>query len=451
MPMGRQRQVSGFGAKRTGGLDPQHGQKADRRGLGYKGMGAEEIAAFARPDYSKLSTSDLAMHHHDRVSGRFVGQLGAAGFPPFSPDELLALHFEGVSPSGTAAPGRIGYSTLSARNLISIHYVGLALGFANRIHSLGYDNLSAATPKGLFWTGSRPGPRRPARPIAAARRGRTHSTQWRIDMRLVLTIASLVLALSPVAAPGAAAKPAPPAHPIEVMIVGLFHMSGSAHDLHNEVTPDVLQPRQQAQLIAITDSLARFRPTAVAVEWDAPFVAEWYPKYLSNEMKPSRNEVVQLGFRLGKKVGKPVYGIDADGDFLWQPFQTYAEAHGDQQLLADEDAVIVRDVANAQRLIDTSGIAPALRYLNDPMRLRSANGWYRNLLRVGEGKDEPAVDLLTGWYRRNFQICANLIRTAKPGDRIVVFFGNGHAFLLRQCVAETPGMKLVEANDYLPR
>ena len=25
------------------------------------------------------------------------------------------------------------------------------------------------------------------------------------------------------------------------------------------------------------------------------------------------------------------------------------------------------------------------------------------------------------------------------------------AALLRQCVAETPGMKLVEANDYLPR
>jgi hypothetical protein len=32
----------------------------------------------------------------------------------------------------------------------------------------------------------------------------------------------------------------------------------------------------------------------------------------------------------------------------------------------------------------------------------------------------------------------------------VVFFGSGHAYLLRQCVNETPGLKLVEANDYLP-
>lgn len=249
----------------------------------------------------------------------------------------------------------------------------------------------------------------------------------------------------------ATACAAEPPGPIEVMIVGLFHMSGVTHDIHDEIAPDVLEPRRQAQIIAITEALARFRPTAVAVEWDAPYVAQLYAKYLDNSLKPSRNEVVQLGFRLGKKLAIPVHGIDADGDFLWEPFKTYAEAHGDQQLLGDEDAILVRKVAATQRLIDTKGISPALRYLNDPERLKSENGWYRNLLRVGEGKDEPAVDLLTSWYRRNFQICANIIRVAKPGDRIVVFFGAGHAFLLRQCVAETPGMKLVEANDYLPR
>jgi hypothetical protein len=269
-------------------------------------------------------------------------------------------------------------------------------------------------------------------------------------MRFALKISSLAFALSTSIA-AAADKPAPSTRATEVMIVGLFHLSGSTHDLHNETVPDVLQPKQQTQLVAITEALAHFRPTAIAVEWDAPFVANWYPKYLNGEMRPTRNEVVQLGFRLGKKLGKPVYGVDADGDFLWLPFKTYAEAHGYRQLLADEDALTVADVSGAQHLIDTKGIAPALRYLNEPARLRSANGWYRSLLRVGEGKDEPAVDLLTGWYRRNFQICANLLRIAKPGDRLIVFFGSGHAALLRQCVTETPGFKLVEANDYLPR
>ncbi|HEY0302433.1 MAG TPA: DUF5694 domain-containing protein [Rhizomicrobium sp.] len=40
---------------------------------------------------------------------------------------------------------------------------------------------------------------------------------------------------------------------------------------------------------------------------------------------------------------------------------------------------------------------------------------------------------------------------SRPGDRIVVFYGAGHAFLLRQCVAGTPGFALVEPNAYLPK
>ena len=73
------------------------------------------------------------------------------------------------------------------------------------------------------------------------------------------------------------------------------------------------------------------------------------------------------------------------------------------------------------------------------------------MLRVGGGGEQPGAELLTQWYRRNFLICANLIQAAKPGDRMVVFYGAGHAFLLRQCVQETPGFVLVEPNAYLPR
>jgi len=41
---------------------------------------------------------------------------------------------------------------------------------------------------------------------------------------------------------------------------------------------------------------------------------------------------------------------------------------------------------------------------------------------------------------------------AMPGrSRAVVFYGEGHAYLLRQCIIEAPGVDLVEANDYLPK
>ena len=31
----------------------------------------------------------------------------------------------------------------------------------------------------------------------------------------------------------------------------------------------------------------------------------------------------------------------------------------------------------------------------------------RSMLRVGDGTEQPGVDLVTPWYRRNFLICAN--------------------------------------------
>jgi hypothetical protein len=34
---------------------------------------------------------------------------------------------------------------------------------------------------------------------------------------------------------------------------------------------------------------------------------------------------------------------------------------------------------------------------------------------------------------------------------VVVFYGSGHLLQLRQCVSETPGLKLVEANAFLSR
>jgi hypothetical protein len=144
-------------------------------------------------------------------------------------------------------------------------------------------------------------------------------------------------------------------------------------------------------------------------------------------------------------------GIDADGDFLYAPVEAYAKAHGQDELLAAVDAETVRSVQAEARLLATSGISAVLRYLNDPQRLKSDNAFYRTALKVGGGAEQPGVQLLTGWYRRNFLICANLLQLAKPGDHVVVFFGSGHAFLLRQCVQETPGYELVEPNAYLPR
>jgi hypothetical protein len=268
-------------------------------------------------------------------------------------------------------------------------------------------------------------------------------------MRLLIAVAALCLTpLVVTAAPPPISAP----RPIEVMIVGVFHMSNPGHDLHNMQVDDVLAPKRQVEIAAIAGALARFKPTKVAVEWPKDIVEERYPKYLAGTLPPSHNEVVQLGFRLTRAAGaQGAYGVDVDGDFPYDKVQAYAEAHGRKGVLDALSEATDRELAADSRLLAGKGIAGTLRAMNDPVRLKSGNAFYRTALGVGGGGDQPGAELLTAWYRRNFLICANLLQLAQPGDRIVVFYGAGHAFLLRQCVSETPGFKLVEAGAYLPK
>jgi len=239
---------------------------------------------------------------------------------------------------------------------------------------------------------------------------------------------------------------------VRVMIVGNFHMSNPGHDIHNVQVDDVLAAPRQAEIATVVAGLARFHPNKVMAEWPADIVATRYPQYLAGTLAPSHNEVVQLGFRLAKIAGaEGMYGVDVDGEFPYDAVETYAKAHGQQPLLdglwADGDVI----TKTQTQLLKEKGIAATLRWLNDPANIARSADFYRTTLRVGDGDNQPGADLLTAWYHRNFRICANIIQRSKPGDRIVVFYGSGHALLLRQCVQETPGFALVEPNAFLPK
>jgi hypothetical protein len=247
-----------------------------------------------------------------------------------------------------------------------------------------------------------------------------------------------------------AAEPA--TAPVEVMIVGVYHMSNPGQDVHNVEADDVLTPKRQAEIASLTDALARFRPDKIFVEWPAEVVAKVFPMYLAGTLPPSRNEVVQLGFRLAQKSGAHgVWGIDVHGDFPYDPVKAYADEHGLSVMLDAQDVASAQHVTKVNRILADGSISAALRYLNDPVNIKSDHTYYRSMLRFGSGTEQPGADLVSSWYRRNLLICANLVQLGQSGDRIVVFFGSGHSFLLRQCVSETPGLRLVEATSFMSR
>ncbi len=258
-----------------------------------------------------------------------------------------------------------------------------------------------------------------------------------------------LLALLPLLALSTTARAADPA-PVQVVVLGTFHMSNPGKDLHNQHVDDMLSAPRQEQIAALVEALARFAPTRVVVEWPAQTVAERYPKYLAGTLAPSRNEVVQLGFRLGKLAKASVEGIDVEGDFPYGPVEEWAKAHGRKGELDEVGAVVERQLAAMQKALDEGGVAGELRFLNEPAGISGGHAFYRSMLRYGAGNDQPGAALVAAWYRRNLELCARIAQSARPGDRIVVLYGAGHLPLLRQCVEEMPGWKLVEANKLLP-
>jgi hypothetical protein len=139
------------------------------------------------------------------------------------------------------------------------------------------------------------------------------------------------------------------------------------------------------------------------------------------------------------------------GDLPFEALSKYLEARGEMPKLEADMAAIAAEVAETQALVDTKSVAAVLRHLNDPSMNARDHQFYRGLVRYGSGEDQPGADMLIAWQARNTKICARLVQSAKPGDRIIVLYGSGHAFLLRQCISEMPGFKLVEATDYLPQ
>jgi len=240
--------------------------------------------------------------------------------------------------------------------------------------------------------------------------------------------------------------------PVRVMVLGTVHLSNTNLDALNVAVDDVFAEKRQAELAEVDAALARFAPTAVALEWPSETVAERYPQYLAGALEPSRNEVVQIGFRLARTAGVDrVHGIDVEGDFPFDPVIAYAQAHGQTPIIDAAMASLESAVAATQQVVDSQSIGALLAHLNDPGRLAADHGFYRTLLRIGGGAEQPGVALLAAWQKRNLETCARLIQLARPGDRIVVLFGAGHAFLLRQCVSETPGFELVDPLEFLPR
>lgn len=233
------------------------------------------------------------------------------------------------------------------------------------------------------------------------------------------------------------------------MLVGTFHFDNPGLDYRNLKVDDMLAPARQREIAAVAAALGRFRPTRIGVEWTAERAARGYAEYVAGTGEPARGEVVQLGFRIARAAGlRSVDGLDVPMGLPFEAAMAYAASHGRQSVIDEATRYSDAAVARQDRELKTRGIAATLRLLNDPAN-DNGHHLYRLLLTAGGGAEQPGAEVAVAWYRRNLLTCAKLLQAARPGDRVLVFYGAGHLPLLRQCVTETPGYELVDPLPYL--
>jgi len=272
----------------------------------------------------------------------------------------------------------------------------------------------------------------------------------------------ILAALAALALPTAALAQAPEPEPVQVMVLAVPHLDNPGRDVHNARIDPVTTPQKQAELARIAEDLARFRPTAIAIESVAAdpstMIDDRFAAYTPDWLLSDADERVQIGYRLAAQAGVDrVYAVDQKdrpGEPSYFPYGDVVEwvqANGrsdEMQAWGQEVQAFLAEMEQRQR---TETLGALLAAINAPgMKMSTDNGpMYYRYLAFGSGDDLPGAELNGRWYTRNARIFAKLTQVARPGDRIVLMFGAGHAWWLRHFVSTTPGYQLVEPTDWL--
>jgi len=234
----------------------------------------------------------------------------------------------------------------------------------------------------------------------------------------------------------------------QVMVLGSYHMSNPGLDPVNVTAHDVLAPKRQREIEEVAARLAAFRPTKVAVEipWGRDSTSNaLYRRYMEGRYVLDHTEMQQLGFRVAKRAGLPrTYGVDYSLDVNLAGVMVWALTYGQPELAAAAQQVTARLLAEADSMMKHATVGEILAALNSPCA-DSAHGVYMAALRVGGDTSYVGANATARWYERNLKIASNVLRLIDaPSDRVLAIICAAHGPILREILAQVPGVTLVK-------
>lgn len=243
----------------------------------------------------------------------------------------------------------------------------------------------------------------------------------------------------------------------QVAVLGMYHFV-STQNVLTQADDDELTPKRQAEIARLVGYLAKFGPDKVLVErpYDQQELDRRYDDYREGSYTLTAEETDQIGFRLARMLGHDrLHYVRYSGAFPLDEVQAFATANGREgeyrEALSDAETL----VAELERHLANGGIVGALRFFNTDAALLANHTVYMKLNAIGEPSHEPSAkspgaDLVSQWYATNLHLFANIQAQAKDADKMLVIYGQGHAYTLRQFIEADPSLCSVDIGSLLP-
>lgn len=246
----------------------------------------------------------------------------------------------------------------------------------------------------------------------------------------------------------------------QLMIMGTFHFRDQGLDGYKpKFSVDILSEKRQKEVEALVDEIAKFKPTKIAIEWkkdkDQRITDSLYNEYLAGRYKLRENEIFQVAFRLGKKLGhKKLYCVDAPSrGFENIPDKKVWSEQNNQKKYLDTTYGPMYDVwlKSEDSLKAVKPLKDHLLYLNtEESQMLNLGLYLFGSFRLAANDEYVGADGVMWWYNRNLRIFANLLQLAEnKNDRIFLLIGAGHVPIIKHAAKASPEVKYVEITDYI--
>lgn len=249
-----------------------------------------------------------------------------------------------------------------------------------------------------------------------------------------------------------------------VMILGVFHFSNPGLDSYKPKFPfDILEKERQEELNILLEKIAKYKPTKILLEWNRiqrdSIANNKFQQYLKGDfdIDDKTNEVYQIGFKLAKSLGhNRIYCSDASADWFgveldWDNYDdtAYLKSRGQYEKASRYDYEAFYKLDDSLKTTHT--LTEHLIWLNNPKNRLKDHQAYLTSIIEGAGDNYLGADAVANWYRRNLKIFANAydFTNFEKEDRLLVIYGSGHVWQLRQLFIDSPDFEYVEINRYL--